>query len=150
MIIGALATGATYGEAARRAGVSSKTVQRRMSTPAFRAELERVESQTIAAITERLQAAGELAIETFITLCRDDNPRIQLAAAQAILRAIPRYVEVAESQRGTEGLDEVLPTEPEFDREAAERGVIAAMDEVASRRKRGEEFRHPVRGVDER
>jgi len=86
VMVASLAGGATAEEAARAAGVSTRTVQRRLLDPAFVAAIDaaRAEylSRTVAALTEH----GLAATGTLVELTAAEIPAsTRLGAAKAIL-----------------------------------------------------------------
>lgn len=66
LVVAALAGGRCYEEAGAAAGVSARTVRRRMAEPAFAAAVSARRGERVAAVTGQLVAAGSDAI-TVIT-----------------------------------------------------------------------------------
>jgi hypothetical protein len=78
----ALLAGTTYEDAARRAGVSERTVRRRMADATFRQELMRHQDETLGRARRRLVALVPGAVEVVRDIVDD-----QAAPAAARLRA---------------------------------------------------------------
>jgi hypothetical protein len=95
--LAALASGATQVEAANRAGISESTARRRLKDPGFCAELERLRSETIRAVSDELLAAARGAVSTLGEL-QDASvpPGTRLGAARAVLDLLVRYQQTAE------------------------------------------------------
>jgi hypothetical protein len=85
MLITALAVGKSLGQAARIAGVSLRTASRRMSDPAFCAELRRVQSETVSQATVELGQAATEAVKKLKKLLQSKSENIQLGAARAVV-----------------------------------------------------------------
>lgn len=85
LIMAALATGHSYKEAGALANVSSKTVQRRMATPEFAAEVRRQRDEHAARITNMLTSLEEQAVQTLSQLLSADRDADRLRAAQLML-----------------------------------------------------------------
>lgn len=85
VLIAALAAGATYEAAAEQAGVSERTVRRRLEDEAFRNELAEARADMIAQTTAQLTAASTEAVATLRALLSSDLDFVKLAAARAIL-----------------------------------------------------------------
>jgi hypothetical protein len=97
LIIGALASGATCEDAGRQAGVSERTVRRRLHGSEFRAEVERLQAQTIQGIAAELKSAASKATATLMELLDPSvADTVRLAAARVILDATTRYHDVGE------------------------------------------------------
>jgi transposase len=71
VLIEALAHGLSYRDAGERAGVTSRTVQRRMDTPEFRARVSSRLTEVTSATTGRLTHAAEQAIDTLVEELRN-------------------------------------------------------------------------------
>lgn len=81
----ALATGATYAAAGTVAGVSERTVRRRMGDPQFAAEVSVRRGEQVATVTGQLVAAGTDAVEVLRDCLRSDTDSVRLRAAHLIL-----------------------------------------------------------------
>jgi hypothetical protein len=86
----ALATGATVGVAARRAGVSERTAYRRLQDPAFRSLVDRTRSQIVDRTVAGLATLGRSAVATLAKLLRDPSPRVRLRACRTVLEFLFR------------------------------------------------------------
>ena len=90
-LVAALLTGATPAEAARRAGVSERTVRRRLRNPEFRARLTAEGDDIIAAAARGLADASRGAVCPLQDLLGEGPPAIRLGAAKSILELAPRW-----------------------------------------------------------
>lgn len=81
----ALATGATYAAAGTVAGVSERTVRRRMGDPQFAAEVSVRRGEQVATVTGQLVTAGVDAVEALRECLRSDSEAVRLRAAHLIL-----------------------------------------------------------------
>jgi hypothetical protein len=76
----------TYAEAAEQAGVSVRTIERRMSEPVFRAELDRLQDDALEQAVSRLGAGASRAVERLLLMLRPGVPaHVQLGAARTLL-----------------------------------------------------------------
>jgi hypothetical protein len=91
MMISALAEGTTHEEAARLAGVSTKTVQRRRREQRFARALDDRRRQRVGEVTGRLVAGSHAAVQTLLDGLEADGMRERLTAARAILDLGRRY-----------------------------------------------------------
>ncbi len=82
----ALACGASAENAAQKAGVSVRTVYRRLAEPAFRAEVDGVRAEMVRRTAGMLTAAGVASLKTFTTLQESAvSESVRLGAARAII-----------------------------------------------------------------
>lgn len=98
-IIAALADGKSYGAAAEAAGVSYRTVQRRMADPLFRAEvgeLRRLRAEQSGATTERVETLALVELEQ---LLGDGNVYVRRDAVKIALDAAARRRETDVGER---------------------------------------------------
>ncbi len=84
-LVVALAAGLTNKQAAKEAGVSERTVIRRLSDPAFKRRVEEARAETLAQTSARLTAVGIAAVRTLLRLLDADSEQVRLAAAKSIL-----------------------------------------------------------------
>jgi hypothetical protein len=85
-LLAALASGATAAEAAATAGVSERTVRRRLSAPDFAARLEQARAEILDVALVRLSARALAAVDVLAALTGPDvGPATRLGAAKAIL-----------------------------------------------------------------
>src|SRR5262245_42130134 len=82
----ALASGAAVENAARSAGISVRTAQRRLAEPGFRKRLQQIRADMVELTTGTLTAAATEAVETLLALQQPTTPAtVRLGAARAIL-----------------------------------------------------------------
>lgn len=82
----ALACGATADQAAAKAGVSLRTVRRRIADAAFAAKVKDIRRDTVERTAAVLTAASSEAVRTLLGLQKDAvPPAVRLGAAKAIL-----------------------------------------------------------------
>src|SRR3954464_15182527 len=94
VLVAALAGGATYEDAAKRAGVSERTVRRRLDDPAFKRQVDEARAEMLSQATARLTSAALDAVEALRGLCwGSDLDFARLAAARAILEVGAKYRE---------------------------------------------------------
>jgi hypothetical protein len=86
VLLSALATGSTAGQAAKVAKVSERTVRRRLADPDFVARMESVRQEVADAVLARVSASALLAVETLNSLLEASQPpSVRLGAAKAVL-----------------------------------------------------------------
>ena len=98
VLLAALAGGASHQEAATQAGVSLRTVYRRLEDAPFRQQLAARLGELIKRATGRLAAACSAAATTLALLLKADSESVRLGAARSIL-------ELATKMRETEELE---------------------------------------------
>ncbi len=114
VLVAALATGATQAEAARVAGVSERTVRRRLEETSFAdrvaAERRAVATRTAARITAL--ASGD-AVAVLRELMVDANvaPSVRLRAALGALNVAPAWRDKGELEAAVAALEARLPEE---------------------------------------
>lgn len=92
VIAAALVQGLSYPEAGRLAGVSSKTVQRRMADSTFAARVTAGRLERASDITARLGDLGLKAVAVLDEAMDEDQPmNLRLAAAGASLRHLREF-----------------------------------------------------------
>jgi hypothetical protein len=104
-IITALAAGGNIASAARHAGVSERTVRRRLADPAFARKVDEARTEMVRAVVGRLAATGVLAVTRLQDLV--DNARseaVRLGAARAILEHMFKGAEVEVLAREVDAL----------------------------------------------
>ena len=85
-LIVSLACGASVETAAQKAGLSVRTVYRRLADPLFRAQVNDVRTDMLRRAAAMLTAAGMPAIKTFTTLQDSaQSESVRLGAARSIL-----------------------------------------------------------------
>src|SRR5256714_587686 len=91
ILVTALAKGATVPQAAAQAGVSERTVYRRLADPAFRARIETLRAEMVQRAAALLIAAAIHAAKTLIDLQASATPAaVRRRAARDILELSER------------------------------------------------------------
>jgi len=94
MAVPLLAAGSTYAEAAAAAGVSERTIKRRMTDGRFRNDVAAVRADMVRRTSGALTDASVMAVGTLIALLDVAvPPSTRLGAAKAILDAEATYRE---------------------------------------------------------
>jgi hypothetical protein len=105
----ALACGATIENAARKAGVSERTVRRRLADPAFKRRLDGIRGDMVQRSMGMLTAAAMEAVKTLVALQDRDQPAAaRLGAARAILEYGAKLREEADLTKRVEALEAEL------------------------------------------
>ena len=105
----ALACGATIEAAARQAGLTARTVYRRLKNPAFRRQVQAVRADMVQRSAGMLTAAAAEAVKTLLALQGAPTPpATRLGAARAILEIGLRLREVADLETRIAALEEQL------------------------------------------
>jgi hypothetical protein len=85
VLLAAVAAGSTAA-AAQLAGVSERTVRRRLSDPEFQRRVEDARAETVYRALSRISAVAIMATETLVALMEPNEPRsVRLNAAKAVL-----------------------------------------------------------------
>lgn len=84
-LITALAGGATQQAAAEAAGVSERTVRRRLASPDFASRVAEARTELVRRAVAMLAEASGAAVETLRALLQDAPPAVRLGAARAVL-----------------------------------------------------------------
>ena len=93
----ALACGATVAQAAHRAGVSERTVYRRVKDPAFAEKLQATRAELVQRACGLLTAGSLEAVRALVELLRPDSPpNARLGAARATLEMGQKLREATE------------------------------------------------------
>ena len=95
-LVAALLRGATRAEAAAEAGVSARTLRRRMGSPQFVRLLDQERTRVMSATSSALIAAGTRAVRRLDQLIGHDDPRVALSAVRVALGQSLRYREHVE------------------------------------------------------
>ena len=85
VLVAALVAGHTYAEAGGVAGVSERTVRRRMADPGFAGVVSTRRGERVAAITGLLVTAGPEAIDVLRSCMAAESETVRLRAAQLVL-----------------------------------------------------------------
>lgn len=99
LLIAALASGATQREAADRAGVSERTVRRRLSDPEFCAAVEHARREMVAQAVAHLSGTATEAARTLRALLRARSEHARLGAARAVLDYLRQHRESVEIEQ---------------------------------------------------
>jgi hypothetical protein len=106
LLIVALAQGKTGAEAAEAAGVSERTVYRRLEAHEFRLEVARAQQAIVAPALGALAEGMVEAASTLRRLSTEGPPPVQLKAALALLDLYPKLIE--DHLRQGENMEEEL------------------------------------------
>jgi hypothetical protein len=111
-LIQALAFGASVEGAARKAGVSERTVYRRLAKPAFQARLDQARLDMVLRTTGLLTGAGIGSVKTLVDLQQDAAAPagVRRGAARDILELAVRYRDSAETERRLGAIEDLLAT----------------------------------------
>lgn len=91
LIADLLGQGWTHQRVADMVGVSSKTVQRRMSDPAFSSVVSERRRDRFGQLSGQLLTAGESAMDVLTVALQSEDPKVSLQAAGLILSHGHRY-----------------------------------------------------------
>ncbi len=105
VVVAALAGGATYDQAGAAAGISGRTVRRRMRDDAFRARVHEASSELARAVAARLTASSLTAADRLTALLDAPDPRVQLAAVRLALDGSLRHREALELEERISALE---------------------------------------------
>jgi hypothetical protein len=106
VLVAALAGGATYDRAGAAAGISARTVRRRMADPGFRARVREASSELARAVAAHLTASSVTAVDRLSVLLDGPDPRVQLAAVRLVLDAALRHREAVELEERMSALEQ--------------------------------------------
>ena len=107
-LIAALAAGCTRANAGERAGLSERTVARRLKDPGFRTEVNRARSEILERSLGLLADRTTVAVATLSELLDDESPYVKLQASKAILDHALKFREQADLARRVEELEGLL------------------------------------------
>ena len=100
LLITALAKGATVAQAAAQAGVSERTVYRRLEEPAFQDQIEALQDEMLQRAVAMLTAAAQEGIRSLVDLQSESTPpAVRRCAARDILEMGMRLREAAELEK---------------------------------------------------
>jgi len=99
VILAGLAAGMTHAAVAAVAGVSTKTVQRRIGDEAFAAEVSRRRGEQVERVTGRLTELSVRAVDTLEAALDDESPTIRIRAADMTLNWLVRLRGEADLER---------------------------------------------------
>jgi hypothetical protein len=106
----ALAGGATIIDAAKAAGISARTVRRRLQRVEYRMEISRLRGQLLDAAVGKLAAATADAVDTLVQLLGAASEHVKLGAAKAIVELGLSLAEAVEVQGRITTLEELIVT----------------------------------------
>ena len=111
-LIVSLACGASVETAAQKAGVSVRTVYRRLANPEFVAQVNEVRADMLRRAAAMLTAAGMSAIKTFTTLQESARSEsVRLGAARSIIELGCKLREMVELTERLDLLEARMQTE---------------------------------------
>jgi len=84
-LLQALAHGQSVEQAAQTAGVSERTVYRRLATPSFQKRLQAIRDELVTAALGELAGSASGAVAALKHLLHSNDERVRLAAAKALL-----------------------------------------------------------------
>ena len=118
-----LACGATAEQAARQAGVSVRTVYRRLKNPEFLRQVQAARADMVQRASGTLTAAGGEAVKTMVELLRAPAPfSVRLGAARGILEMGLRIRDDVEQEQRLAALEALVANPPEEGREVTSTG----------------------------
>jgi hypothetical protein len=114
LIADLLGQGWTHQRVADSVGVSSKTVQRRMSDPAFSKVVSERRRERFGQLSSQLLTAGNSAMDVLTGALQSEDPKVSLQAAGLILSHGHRYNRVLddhETELRFEAIEQALDDE---------------------------------------
>ena len=112
ILITTLACGATVEAAAQKAGMSDRSVYRRLESPEFKRQLKEFRSDIVKRTACMLTAASVEAVKTLLSLMeRSTAPATRLGAARAVIEISMRLREAVEIE------DRICALEKTFEKE---------------------------------
>lgn len=92
VLVACLSIGKSYDEAGETAGISGRTVARRMSDPEFARRVEALRAEHVAALTGQVLALGPEALQAIRDCLGADRPPVQrLRAASLALGYVVKF-----------------------------------------------------------
>ncbi len=111
LLLGALAAGSPVEQAARSAGLSTRTAYRRLAEPGFARRLAQARDELISsALGELVECASE-AVATLRALLRASDERVRLGAAKNTLEQLLRLRETLTLSQRLAALERALQTQ---------------------------------------
>lgn len=107
-IMAALITSPSIGAAAAALGIGERTVFRRLESPEFRAEFDRLQRETITAAAAGLNGALGAAVDTMTQIMNgtENSAQVRLSAAKGVLEAALKAAEVIDIERRLDALEQ--------------------------------------------
>jgi hypothetical protein len=103
LLLTTLAYGGTVANAAHSAGMSPRTVHRRLQEPDFLQKLQQLRNETVQRTADMLTTIGLETVKTLIHLLKADCPAgVRLGAVRCALEMGLRFREVVDLKRLTE------------------------------------------------
>jgi hypothetical protein len=109
VLLQALACGATQKSAAEKAGISERTVARRLQDPKFLKCLQTRRAEMVERTASALTAASMEAVKGLLELMRSDDERVRLGAIRTILEHSTRLREESDLAQRVARLEEGSP-----------------------------------------
>ncbi len=114
VLLASLAAGMSHAAAARAAGISERTVRRRVLEPEFAVQLTQVKDEHVAQISHRLMGLVPTAVDTLTALTAPDvPPGVRLRAASILLANARTWREANEIENRLRALEDQAFTEPD-------------------------------------
>lgn len=107
-LIAALASGKTHTDAAKLAGVSLRTLTRRLNDPAFRQQVLQARAALIEKATGRLADSATRAADELVELLADESATVRLSAARALLDYAGRFTEANDVHERITALEDAV------------------------------------------
>ncbi|HEY4260200.1 MAG TPA: hypothetical protein VGM98_08570 [Schlesneria sp.] len=114
ILIACLASGKSTQVAAAEAGISERTVYRRLEEPEFRQNMVDLRGRMVDCLTSRLTEASNNAFERLQILLTADSEYVQLGAARAILDQMLRLRNMVEFETRLTRVEELCDTPQDF------------------------------------
>jgi len=110
-----LAAGMTHEQAAATTGVSRKTIERRLSVPVFRRELDRARAELFDRVLGQAAKHATRAVEVLAAIMEDQNraASVRVSAARALLDNSLRFREQVSLAERVARLEEALARQGE-------------------------------------
>lgn len=109
ILAAALASGKTHRAAADAAGMSDRTVRRRLEAPEFRAMVSAQRTELVNQVADRLAGLAPQAVETMYSLLSDNNPpAVRCKAAQAVLSSSRAWRDASEMEARIQMLEALV------------------------------------------
>lgn len=102
----AIATGSTTLEAARKARVTPRTIDRWLATPSFRKRISEIRTEILERSTGQLVNILTCAIGSLRSLLVSESDHVRLGAARTILDTAVKYHEVLALEERVKNLEE--------------------------------------------
>lgn len=105
LLVSALAAGLSQPAAGRHAGVSERTVRRRLEDAQFAANVDRARAAVVDHTSAQLLGATELAVAALRDLVESAPPAVRVRAALGLLTAAAAWRESGETERRLAALE---------------------------------------------